>query len=53
MAIDERNMELINADIDGEILPEEKAELEAFLAENAAGRALQDLLRSLCYTLYA
>ena len=53
MAIDEKYRELINADIDGEIQPDEKAELEAFLAESEAGRALQDELRGLCATLDA
>lgn len=53
MAIDDRYLELINADIDGEIQPAEKAELEAFLAENAAGRALHEELQSLCSTLDA
>ncbi len=53
MAIDERFVELINADIDGEIQPAEKAELEVFLAENAAGRALHEELQSLCSTLDA
>ena len=51
MAIDEKYAELINADIDGEITPDEKAKLEAFLAESKAGRALQEELRSLCSTL--
>ena len=53
MAIDEKYAELINADIDGEITPDEKAELEAFLAESKAGRALQDELQSLCSALDA
>ena len=42
MAIDEKHEELINADIDGEIQPDEKAELDAFLATSEAGRALQE-----------
>ncbi len=53
MAIDEKYVELINADIDGEIQPEEKTELEAFLAENAAGLALHEELQSLSSTLDA
>ncbi len=53
MAIDEKYTALMNADIDGDIQPDEKAELEAFLAESEAGRALQDELRSLCSTLDA
>ncbi len=53
MAIDEKYTALINADIDGEITPAGKAELEAFLAESEAGQALQDELRSLCSALDA
>jgi len=53
MTIDEKYTELINAEIDGEIQPDEKAELEAFLAESEAGRALQEELRKLCGTLDA
>ena len=51
MTIDEKNIALINADIDGEIQPNEKAELEAFLASSEDGRALHEELRSLCSTL--
>ncbi len=40
MAIDQKYIDLINADIDGEIQEAEKAELEAFLADSAAGRKL-------------
>lgn len=53
MAIDEKYEELINAEIDGEIQPDEKAELDAFLAESEAGRALQEELRELCASLDA
>ncbi len=53
MATDEKYRELINADIDGEIQPDEKTELEAFLDESEAGRALQEELRELCATLDA
>ena len=53
MAIDEQFLELINADIDGEIEPNEKAELKAYLAANAEGRALHEELQSLCATLNA
>ena len=53
MAIDEKYKELINAEIDGEIQPDEKAELDAFLAKSEAGRALQEELRGLCATLDA
>ncbi len=51
MAIEQTFTDLINADIDGEISVEEKAELQAFLGENAEGRALHDELASLCGTL--
>jgi hypothetical protein len=51
MAIEQKFTDLINADIDGEISAPEKAELEAFLSENAAGRALHDELSSLCHSL--
>ena len=51
MAIDEKYTALINADIDGDIQADEQAELEAFLAESEAGRALQAELRDLCSTL--
>ena len=53
MAIDEKYTALMNADIDGDIQPDERAELEAFLAESEAGQAFQDELRSLCSTLDA
>ena len=53
MAIDEKYRELINAEIDGEIQPDGKAELDAFLAESEAGRALHEELRDLCATLDA
>lgn len=51
MAIEQKYQDLINADIDGEISAEEKAELQAFLADSAAGRALHDELSSLCHAL--
>ncbi len=53
MAIDEQFLELINADVDGEIQPDEKAELEAFLAASAEGRALHEELQLLCAKLDA
>ena len=53
MAIDEKYIALINADIDGNIQPDEKTELQEFLAKSEAGRALQEELRSLCSTLDA
>ena len=51
MTIEQKYEDLINADIDGEISAEEKAELQAFLADSAEGRALHDELISLCTTL--
>lgn len=51
MAIDEKYTDLINADIDGEITPEEKTELEAFLAGSEEGRVLAAELRALSDTL--
>lgn len=51
MAIDEKTTALIHANIDGEITPEEKAELEAFLADSREGRRLDAELRSLGATL--
>ncbi len=51
MAIEQKFSDLINADIDGEISDAEKVELQAFLNENAEGRALHDELASLCTTL--
>ena len=51
MAIDSKYTDLINADLDGEISDGEKAALEAFLAENAEGRARYEELSSLCSAL--
>lgn len=51
MAIEQKYQDLINADIDGEISAEEKAELQAFLADSAEGHALHDRLTSLCTAL--
>ncbi len=51
MAIEQKYTDLINADIDGEISAGDKAELEAFLADSADGRALRDELSSLCLSL--
>ena len=51
MTIEQKYQDLINADIDGGIGAEEKAELQAFLADSADGRALHDRLTSLCATL--
>jgi anti-sigma factor RsiW len=46
MAIEQKYSDLINADIDGDISVAEKTELEAYLAENAEGKALHDELAS-------
>ena len=51
MALDEKYTHLINAAIDGEISAADKADLDAFLAENADGRALYNELSSLCESL--
>lgn len=53
MAIDQKHLDLINADIDGEIGDSDRRELQAFLAESAEGRALHEELTSLCSTLDA
>jgi hypothetical protein len=53
MAIEQKYTDLINADIDGEISAPEKAALQAFLEESAAGRALHEELSSVCATLDA
>jgi hypothetical protein len=53
MTVEQKYQDLINADIDGEIGAEEKAELQAFLADSAEGRALHDELSSLCGALDA
>lgn len=53
MAIDEKYTDLIHADIDGEISPDDKASLEAFLSQSAEGRALHEELSSLCASLDA
>ena len=51
MAIDPKFSDLINAEIDGWISPEEHLELEAFLAKNEAARAYRDELTGLCENL--
>ncbi len=51
MAIEQKYIDLINADIDGEISESDKADLLAFLDGSAEGRALRDELSSLCSTL--
>lgn len=51
MAIDPRYIELIHADIDGEIDAAGKAELDAFLAENPEGRAAHEGMVALSRSL--
>jgi len=53
MTIDRNYIDLINADIDGEISAGDKADLEAFLSESAEARALHDALSGLCTSLDA
>lgn len=53
MAIDEKYIALINAGLDGELSPDESAELDDFLEESAEGRALHASLRKLCGVLDA
>lgn len=53
MAIEQKYIDLINAAIDGEIGAADQAELDAFLTESDAGRALYNELSSLCGTLDA
>ena len=47
MTIEQKFTDLINADIDGDISEAEKAVLQAFLSDNAEGRALRDELAAL------
>ena len=48
MTIEKKYIDLINADIDGEIAAEDKGELDVFLAENEDARSLQAELATLC-----
>jgi hypothetical protein len=48
MAIDQKFIDLINADIDGEIEPADKSDLDDFLLENDEARALHVELATLC-----
>ena len=48
MTIDQKHIDLINADIDGEIGHADKSALDTFLAENDEGRALHAELATLC-----
>ena len=51
MAIEQHIVELINAEIDGEISAAERDELEAHLRSDAEAKALYDELAGLCRTL--
>ena len=51
MNMDPKYVDLINAEIDGEISEEDRALLEQFLAENAEARAFRDDLAGLCAEL--
>ena len=51
MTIDTKYIELIQADIDGEIDEAGKADLESFLADSEDGRAVYEQLESLCGSL--
>jgi hypothetical protein len=51
MDIDPKFADLINAEIDGWISPEEHIELEAYLAQNEAARIWRDELTSCCEQL--
>lgn len=53
MSIEQKYIELINADIDGEIRAADRAELDAFLARSEEGRALHAELQELGRTLNA
>ena len=48
MAIEQKYIDLINADVDGEISPDDKRELDAFLAANDEARELHAELTMLC-----
>lgn len=51
MAIEQKFIDLIHADIDGEIMSSDKAELAALLESNAEARALHAELAALCSAL--
>ena len=51
MAVDERTIELINADIDGEISADERDELQSLLRDNPEAQAMQQELSALCSEL--
>lgn len=51
MSVDSRFSDLIQADIDGEIVAEDKAELDAFLSQSEEGRGLYDEFEALSTAL--
>lgn len=51
MTIEQKFINLINADVDGALDDIEKAELQVFLEQSAEGRALHNELSSLCTAL--
>lgn len=51
MAIEQKFVDLINADIDGEIEHADKSELDAFLSENNEARTLRVELATLCESI--
>ena len=51
MSIEQRYVELIHADIDGEISESERADLNEFLQQSEEGRSLRDELGSLCQAI--
>jgi len=53
MTIEQKYIDLINADIDGEIEHADKGGLDAFLAENEEGRAMHAELVTLCGSIEA
>jgi hypothetical protein len=53
MAIDAKYIDLINAEIDGEISAEDRARLDEYLAGNADARAFREGLMGLCVELDA
>ena len=51
MAIDQKYLDLINADIDGDISDADRADLDAFLAQNSEARAAQSEFQAFCAAL--
>jgi hypothetical protein len=49
--IDQKYLELIQAEIDGELAEHDRAELARFLLANPGARAVRDDLKRLCATL--